>query len=166
MDPAKREIRLLHLAPSENIDDQPKCFLKNISLNDNPQYEALSYAWGDVKVTQPINLQDVQREITENLEAALRQLRGNIMEKVFWVDAVCIDQNSDEGKNYQVPLMRTIYSSAAMVRVWLGAGREGSDIAMLVLEKLCRGNPPRFANLRIDGKPLLFAYKRLGWPAG
>jgi len=51
--------------------------------------------------------------------------------------------------------MRTIYSSAAMVRVWLGAGREGSDIAMLVLEKLCRGNPPQFANLEINGKPLL-----------
>jgi len=71
LDPAKREIRLLHLAPSENIDDQPKCFLENISVNDNPQYEALSYAWGDVKVTQPIDLQDVQREVTENLEAAL-----------------------------------------------------------------------------------------------
>jgi len=70
LDPAKREIRLLHLAPSENIDDQPKC-LGNISLNDNPQYKALSYAWADVKVTQPINLQDVQREVTENLEAAL-----------------------------------------------------------------------------------------------
>ncbi len=49
------------------------------------------------------------------------------MEKVFWVDAVCVDHNSDEVKNYQVPLMRTIYSSAAIVQETL-PGSQTSEL--------------------------------------
>ena len=50
--------------------------------------------------------------------------------------------------------MKAIYSSAMLVRVWLGEGTEGSDEGMTVFEKLCQGETPRFANIRIDGKPL------------
>ena len=154
LDPSRRQIRLFHLEPSENIRDQAEGFLENVSLDDNPQYEALSYAWGDPKITSPIKLDDVQWEVTTNLEAGLRHLRGNVNEKVLWIDAICIDQGSNEERNYQVPLMKTIYANASIVRVWLGESTEGSDEAMRILNVLGHGNPPRLANVRIDGRAL------------
>ncbi|PVH78974.1 hypothetical protein DL98DRAFT_572758 [Cadophora sp. DSE1049] len=39
-------IRLLTLHPSTNSADQIRCTLTKVSLDDKPQYEALSYAWG------------------------------------------------------------------------------------------------------------------------
>ena len=154
LDASRRQIRLFYLEPSENIHDQAEGFLEIVSLDDNPQYEALSYAWGDPQITCPIRLHKVQWKVTTNLEAGLRRLRGNINEKVLWVDAICIDQGSNEERNYQVPLMKTIYTKASIVRVWLGESTEGSDEAMRILNVLGHGNPPRLANVRIDGRAL------------
>ena len=154
LDPSRRQIRQFHLEPSENIYDQAEGFLETISLDDNPRYEALSYTWGDPRVTCTIKLHKVPWEVTTNLEAGLRHLRENINEKVLWVDAMCIDQGSNEEKNYQVLLMKIIYAFASIVRVWLGEGTEGSDEAMEVLNELGHGNPPRLVNIRIDGRLL------------
>ena len=154
LDPSRRQIRLFHLEPSENIHDQAEGFLEIVSLDDDPRYEALSYTWGYSKITGTIKLHKIQWEVTTNLEAGLRHLRGDVEEKVLWIDAICIDQGSNEEKNYQVPLMRTIYANASIVRVWLGESTDGSDEAMGVFNELGNGNPPRLANVRIDGRPL------------
>jgi Heterokaryon incompatibility protein (HET) len=37
-----------------------------------PEYEALSYVWGDPLITRPIKLNGQPYHATENLEAALR----------------------------------------------------------------------------------------------
>ena len=151
LDPSRRQIRLFHLEPSESIHDQAEGFLEIVSLDDNPQFEALSYAWGDPKITSTIKLHKVQWEVTINLEAGLRHLRENVNERILWIDAICIDQGSNEERNYQVPLMKTIYTNASIVRVWLGESAKGSDEAMRVLNELGNGNTPRLA---IDGRAL------------
>ena len=43
LDPAKREIRLARLAPQKRLGAQAVCSLEIVSLDDDPQYEALSY---------------------------------------------------------------------------------------------------------------------------
>jgi hypothetical protein len=52
--------------------------------------------------------------------------------RVYWIDAICINQDSVLERNHQVQMMRQIYSNAESVSVWLGeADRElTSDIAM------------------------------------
>lgn len=50
--------------------------------------------------------------------------------------------------------MKAMYSSAMLVRVWLGEGAEGNDEGITVFEKLFQGENPPFGNIRIDGKPL------------
>src|SRR5205814_9983506 len=37
-----------------NSDDDIKCSLKHVSLDSCPEYTALSYVWGDPKVTKPV----------------------------------------------------------------------------------------------------------------
>jgi hypothetical protein len=55
---------------------------------------------------------------------------------VYWIDAICIDQDSVLERNHQVQMMRQIYSNAVSVSVWLGEVDQAltSDIAMEHLE--------------------------------
>lgn len=148
----RREIRLLHIKPSLKLKEQPQCFLETVSLDDNPPFEALSYAWGDPNLTRPIRLEDREWYATINLEAGLRYLRSPSEDVVIWVDALCIDGSSVNERNSQVLLMKTIYSNAKRVRVWLGEPMRGSDDALAILEHL--GRSILLRDIRLDGKEL------------
>ena len=148
----RREIRLLHIKPSLKLKEQPQCFLETVSLDDNPQFEALSYAWGDPNLTRHIRLEDREWYATINLEAGLRYLRSPSEDVVIWVDALCIDASSVDERNSQVLLMKTIYSNAKRVRAWLGEPTRGSDDALAILEHMGRRTP--VGDIRLDGKGL------------
>ena len=108
-------------------------------LKDNPQYQALYYAWGDAKVTRPFNLQGVQCPVTSNLEAALRNMRYPNMGRVLWIDAICIDQDSAGELSHQVTMMKDIYSNAMIVGVWLGESTPGCREAMRIFKRVDDG---------------------------
>ena len=95
LEKTKREILLAILQPSKDLSDQPICTLEVVSLDEDPQYEALSYTWGDAKVTRPIKLQGVQCPVAVNLEAELRQLQYPSMARIIWIDAIGINQSSN-----------------------------------------------------------------------
>ncbi|MBE3043866.1 HET domain-containing protein [Candidatus Bathyarchaeota archaeon] len=59
-------------------------------------------------------------DVSQNCYKAIRRLRHASDLRVFWVDAVCIDQTNDAEKSAQVSLMRRIYSQAGTVQIWLG----------------------------------------------
>ena len=56
----ERTVRLIVLESGE-FDDDIVFRLDHVSLDGNPQYEALSYAWGDVSVTSDIFDKDGSR---------------------------------------------------------------------------------------------------------
>ncbi|KAL8342072.1 hypothetical protein RB601_005182 [Gaeumannomyces tritici] len=70
--------------------------------------------------------------VKPSLYYALRQLRDKNEERVFWIDALCINQMSDAEKQRQVARMWEIYSRADHVLVWLGVadGDGRTDRAM------------------------------------
>ncbi|KAF4637006.1 hypothetical protein G7Y89_g1055 [Cudoniella acicularis] len=106
------------------------CTLSHASLDDPPSFTALSYSWGDQTRRCEILLNDATTSITENLEAALRNLRLQDKLLTLWVDALCIDQNDDVEKSEQLEQMRQIYSQALQVTAWLGPATDNSDVAM------------------------------------
>jgi hypothetical protein len=61
---------------------------------------ALSYAWGDPKVTALLYLNGSEIQVTRNLESALRTIRDKVGEADFWVDAICINQNDPLERNH------------------------------------------------------------------
>jgi hypothetical protein len=85
-----------------------------------PIYEALSYAWGDAKVTSPIFLESCPFQATVNLVSALRHLRHEDNTRTLWVDAICIDQSNIQERGHQVAFMAKIYSMAECDILWLG----------------------------------------------
>ncbi|KAG4438391.1 hypothetical protein IFR05_006097 [Cadophora sp. M221] len=95
-------------------------------------YTALSYAWGtdsDAEVIQVKGARTRMLKITKSLACALRSLRSSHYQ-IFWIDALCIDQNNVEEKNYQVSRMAEIYRRANEVVIWLGEAANDSKLAM------------------------------------
>jgi len=128
LEPAKAEIRLLSLLPGKK--DKPiRCSLQVASLDAHPVFEALSYMWGDESTTKPITVEDTSLDVTQNLHAALLQLRHVRKPRLLWVDAICINQADVSEKSSQIPLMSRIFSEAASVIAWLGPGSENVRLA-------------------------------------
>ena len=126
----QREIRILSLAPGIG-DSVLHGDLIVESLNyDDLHYTALSYTWSGPVSQCSIIIGGVPLHITENLELALRRIRGLDRPKNLWVDAICINQNDNEEKSVQVLLMGDIYANAARTIVWLGEQSADSDVAM------------------------------------
>ena len=118
--------RLLRLMPYENesMGTEIQCELFTYSLDDQGKgthlYEALSYVWGDLKKPCFISINKKNFAITENLYIALLHLRGRSLQRILWVDAICINQENRDEQGQQVQLMAKIYSKAHRVIVWLG----------------------------------------------
>jgi hypothetical protein len=146
----ENHIRLLMVNPGE-APDEIFVSLKTVSINElrrSYEYEALSYHWGDGDANYPIYVRDVfeagkvktmdevvllgmkRLYVKHNLYKALKALRRNDVEVILWVDAICINQENEVEKEFQVAKMARIYSMAERVCIWLGSGDKRSDNAM------------------------------------
>lgn len=135
VDPRNR-IRLIEILPADSMqNDWIRCRLSTVSLDDRPNYTALSYVWGDPDVTRQIVVNDTEFDVTTNLFDALSQVREDKV-GLLWVDAICIDQENDEEKGHQVQKMSKIYQDADKVVVWLGREDGNSKKAMELLKDL------------------------------
>ncbi len=138
-------MRLLHLEPGA-YGDPLKGHLSQADIDSaHGQYTALSYLWG-----KPVSsMADITRvqvdgaylEVWPNLGKALRTLRSKDYTMTFWVDALCIDQSDVEEKTHQMMLMTEIYTSARLVRCWLGEATEASIIGLDILSYLISDSP-------------------------
>jgi hypothetical protein len=122
--------------------------IRHTSIDDSgPPYTALSYVWGDVKMTIEIQINGQPFAIGYNLYAALKQLLQNGVYSWLWVDAICIHQSDTEEKSWQVNQMRTIYSRSDLVYIWLGLGSDENNKAM---DFVCRVGPRALASGALD----------------
>ncbi len=131
----RRPIRLVALLPG-STSDVLQCNLIPCDLEDDLDYEALSYSWGSAVDKKPIICDDARLDVTTNLEAALRHLRHGKDPRVFWIDHICINQSDLDEREQQVSIMRDIYSKASGVVVWLGEPAENDKLAFSVCERL------------------------------
>ncbi|KAF5672652.1 heterokaryon incompatibility het-6 [Fusarium circinatum] len=125
--------RLLELLPSSNRTDPLVGHLVDSDITFQPDYEAVSYVWGDMTQVRYINLGDQDISITPNLHSALIHLRSPDTVRTLWVDALCINQSVHGERNQQVRIMGDIYKSARQVVVWLG---DAADDSHLVFQHL------------------------------
>ena len=161
LDEDASEIRLMTLLPGR-FEDDVFITMETVVLNKErtPQYEALSYVWGSTE--NPVDIfiqarktkhpkwssllgQSRQRTIsvTQNLATALPYLRKEDKPRVFWIDAICVNQQDRAERAHQVKRMAALYSMASQVIVWLGPESQNSTLALRAID--------RFASqLRVD----------------
>ncbi|KAL8347259.1 hypothetical protein RB601_003225 [Gaeumannomyces tritici] len=151
-------IRLLRLMPHKDKEAPIRCQLFEYSLQEPGQgihlYEALSYVWGSQENKLPIYIQSTDKGgcssatpttgddhcllVTANLHKALSCVRNRLLERVLWIDAVCIDQGNEDEKGRQVRSMAKIYANASRVIVWLGEAVDAGDQALEAIRMAAR----------------------------
>lgn len=134
------DIRVLHLTAGER-DTPLDGWLEHTRLDDDPDYEAISYEWGNPEKTRAITLRnDVVLPITEALYDALRDLRQDAAPepRVIWVDAICINQQDIEELQNQVSIMATIYRRAEQAVTYIGPERDNSTLAIACARDIYR----------------------------
>lgn len=128
LDVTEPHFRLVSIHPASEEEEPIRCSLTTTRMEDAPEYEALSYTWGDPADPEPITVNNRPFFATKNLAQALRGLRHQDRDRVMWIDAVAICQTDKVEKNNQIPLMTRIYGDAARVIVWLGEGGEAAEL--------------------------------------
>ena len=121
LDKPSREIRVLDVFP--NAFDEPlRASVRTVSLSaePKPEYETVSYVWGDKNRRAEIVLDGFPFDVPASSKEALQNLRSETSVRTTWIDAVCINQDDVEERNHQVALMGAIYRSCIRTRVWLG----------------------------------------------
>lgn len=126
LDPADpRAIQILELLPSPDLKGPIRCELHHHSLDEEIQYEAVSYRWGDPEPGHTVFVNGAYTlDVTPNCLEALTCLRQRSRRRRLWIDAICIDQRENDtskrDRDRQVKIMGDIYHQAWKVLVWLG----------------------------------------------
>jgi hypothetical protein len=83
-------------------------------------------------------------KVRENLWNCLHALRSPSRPLLLWIDAICIDQETEDNeeaareKDIQIAMMAQIYSSAFSVCVWLGNSDQKSSRGMKFIRELVK----------------------------
>ncbi|KAF5610727.1 heterokaryon incompatibility het-6 [Fusarium subglutinans] len=149
-----QELRILELSSGSPEDPLSGTLVhRKLSPEDSevPEFEALSYCWGDQSQLEPItlttrhsseellptgSLESGDIGIGPNLAAALRSLRYPSEKRILWCDSICINQKDRDERSSQVQRMYLVYTFALRVVVWLGPATSWSDLFMDTLQQV------------------------------
>lgn len=123
----------------------PCLIARKFTVQSLPVYYALSYTWGPPVMGSEekyprddrslIRLNDQPFAVSPNLYNALFQLHESYPGVLFWIDAICINQEHRAEREAQVAIMDQIYRRADKVIIWLGQSKpdiqRGVDIVKL-----------------------------------
>jgi hypothetical protein len=133
------EIRLLELMPRSQEDPAVvNCQLHHYQLQGIPPYICLSYTWGKgAKDSHSICIAGQRFSTSRKVyEMLLDASTWEPLPLLLWVDAICINQDDTEEKTRQVCMMRSIFTWASLVMVWLGDAND-SALAVEVMNDAC-----------------------------
>jgi hypothetical protein len=134
-------VRVITVLPGDE-DAEIECMIQHTSLETPKPYIALSYVWGDPTVKKCIRLNGRPFSIAKNLYAFLKQTRDALDDNgfralfikdgdqpmMFWVDAICINQEDLAERSQQVQCMKRIYEQSLHVIAWLGLADASSEV--------------------------------------
>ena len=132
---AKTYIRLLEVLGDLAIDDTTTklaCALTVWPVSEAPSYHAISYAWGDKRLTTNVSMNGKELEVTINSDYALRQSQWHGRVQYIWIDSICIDQVNNNEKGHQVEMMGDIFRNASHVLACVGSHADASELVMSV----------------------------------
>ncbi|KAF5545698.1 hypothetical protein FNAPI_9064 [Fusarium napiforme] len=131
------QIRLLTI---KSTMPEISCEMDVTDLHDQLPFNALSYVWGDPKITEIIRVNGHEHPVTTSLASALRCAPQHLSQskhaagQKLWVDAICINQADDDEKSHQVAKMGEIYSQSGLVLCWLGPLSDSIGTAIDVIQ--------------------------------
>lgn len=129
---AHKQIRLLEILPELGLKDEICCNM-TVRKIDDPSlcYTAISYTWGQPQPRKHIYVGGKPLQVGPNCWYALWQMKNNALTSskiqkelevcnLYWMDAICIDQENIAEKSVQVAAMGRIYANATLVAACIG----------------------------------------------
>ncbi|KIW30604.1 uncharacterized protein PV07_06337 [Cladophialophora immunda] len=127
-------IRLVDLQPGIG-EDPVSLRLLIAELGHHPDYEAISYVWGDPGQTVPVLCNGRPLAITVSLNAVFKRVRYPDRSRLLWADALCINQWHDDERSHHVAFMGKVYRWAKRVLVHFGDDLNGDAVNVSSLVK-------------------------------
>ena len=94
--------------------------------------------------------------VTRNVQNFLYRNRSFFRPRIYWIDSICINQNDDDEKSDQLPLMTAIYRQATRVLVWLGpptSAKQARDLRKAITREV---NPHVTSILNVEDVEVAF----------
>ena len=114
-------LRLIYVKPNLK-DGLIECTMHH--LDERSRYTAVSYAWGNPNDRTHILINGRLFEVRRNLWQFLNHVRGVKPSRMYWIDALSINQKDVTEKSHQVQMMGRIYRQADEVLAWLSSGND------------------------------------------
>jgi hypothetical protein len=140
-------IRLLKILP--NLSDNGLIQCEMWQDTTDAEYTCLSYVWGAESNQQSLLINGKHFACRQNLWNFLHVARDQYAaeSKIFWIDAICINQTSIRERNHQVSQMGDIHSKATDVLAWLGYEPEAIEF-LRFLTRLVAERPQNEKDVR------------------
>ncbi|KAI0146325.1 heterokaryon incompatibility protein-domain-containing protein [Xylariaceae sp. FL1272] len=133
---ARSQFRLLRSQREQSSLARYSLEVVPITDLENMEYRALSYTWG--RVCDPSDVRAIEVDghpffVRRNLYDFLQTAAAKNEHGLFFIDALCINQNDVTERQLQVAMMPQIYRRANSLIVWLGRpeGVEMEDVRSL-----------------------------------
>ena len=135
LDHTRASIRLLRILPE--LSEFGLIQAELIHATVDAPYTCLSYVWGPARPHRLILMNGRVFRVRQNLWCFLSATRKNLqrpLSKLYWIDALCIDQDNTLERNHQVAQMGTIYSQAQSMLIWLGTNESTTRVLEVALK--------------------------------
>ncbi|KAF4336685.1 hydrolase or acyltransferase (alpha beta hydrolase superfamily) [Fusarium beomiforme] len=139
VDPAG-QIRLIEvLAQAPDMPLQLPLTVHQIA--QNLDFYAISYTWGNCGFTKKIMIKGQPIMVTKNCCYALKQVNERYPSRsgeptYIWIDSICINQNDNDEKSYQVAMMGNLYTKASKVLACVGPQQDNSQMIRSTLDNV------------------------------
>lgn len=124
-----KEIRVIHILPSLDVEEGTFCRLEVVRLDEGTLFDAISYAWGAMDRGTTIYLNGIETWVGQSLQNILEPLaaREENQGRAIWVDALCINMTDLEERSRQVRIMASIFKSAQDVVFCVGQNQNDHE---------------------------------------
>jgi Heterokaryon incompatibility protein (HET) len=119
--------------PTEKGQERPIHIHPKIDIEAGEHAEAESAYW---RASGYVLCGGRHLPVSRTLYSALLRLRHLDADKLYWIDALCINQRDIQEKEIQVRAMEKIYSRADKVIVWLGRPRVATQAWIYFIQNL------------------------------
>ncbi|KAK7978787.1 hypothetical protein PG988_006277 [Apiospora saccharicola] len=128
LDLSKQVTRLLCITPQAlATGNSPEFRLQHALLDTKPQYETISYCWGDPTPCRTVLIDGKELQLPRSSAGIIEHISATSDQaRVIWIDAVCVNQADTKERGHQVALMTRIYSEACQNNIYLGEGDTAS----------------------------------------
>jgi hypothetical protein len=137
LDTTQQSIRVISIDSELSPEGFVQCSIRHTNIDAH--YNCLSYRWGSLDLSHTLIIDGKRLSINQSLHDFLTKIRtftyrepdqihaSYHLRDNLWIDAICIDQDSELEKIHQVAQMGKIYMKATKVVMWLGNNREISS---------------------------------------